>query len=145
MYEGSAVNKRTPPVQRGIQHVPYHSILKAFHFPSVIQFYQLQRNIEKSDTANHLYVLGLKLDKLSCTRKEFFDALLAENIQPQVHYIPVYYFPYYQGLGYKKGLCSVAESVYQRILSLPLYPLLKDSDVSDVIAAVKKVVEYYRK
>ena len=105
----------------------------------------LQKNIDKSDTSNHLYILGLNYEYLSCSRKEFFDALAAENVQPQVHYVPVYYFPYYQKLGYKRGLCPVAERVYDRILSIPLYPSLKDSDVSDVIAAVKKIVEYYRK
>lgn len=62
----------------------------------------------------------------------------AENIQCQVHYIPVYWFPYYQQLGYKKGLCPIAESVYEGIMSIPLYPKMTDQDVNDVIHAVKK-------
>lgn len=69
----------------------------------------------------------------------------AENIQCQVHYIPVYFFPYYQRLGYKKGLCPVAEKTYQRIMSIPLYPSLTDEDVDDVIKAITKIVNYYKK
>ncbi len=105
----------------------------------------VQKEIEKSDTTRHLYVIQLDFDKLSCTRREFFDAMAAENVQCQVHYVPVYLFPYYQKLGYKKGLCPVAEKIYKGIMSIPLYPLMSDEDVEDVIAAVKKVVEAYRK
>ena len=100
--------------------------------------------IPESDTSYHLYVLRLNTEKLSCDRQQFFDALSAENIQPQVHYIPVYWLKYYQDLGYKKGLCPVAEKVYSEILSIPIYPLMTDEDVCDVIKAVRKVVDYYR-
>ena len=69
----------------------------------------------------------------------------AENVQCQVHYIPVYYFPFYKRMGYEKGLCPVAEKVYEGIISIPLYPLLTDADVDDAIHAVKKIVNWYRK
>lgn len=101
--------------------------------------------IPESDTSYHLYVLRLNLERVKCDRKQFFDALSAENVQPQVHYIPVYWLKYYQELGYKKGLCPNAEKVYDEILSIPIYPLLTDDDAQDVIKAVRKVVEYYRK
>lgn len=105
----------------------------------------LQKEISQADTCRHLYIIQLDLEKLSCTRREFFDALAAENVQPQVMYIPVYWFPYYQKLGYERGLCPKAENLYSRILSLPLYPRMTDQDIADVIHAVKKVVENYRK
>ncbi len=105
----------------------------------------VQEEAEGADSCRHLYVLGLRLDKLSCDRRQFFDALSAENIQPQVHYIPTYYFPYYQGLGYKKGICPNAEAYYEGALSLPLYPKLSDEDVCDVIKAVTKICNYYVK
>ena len=84
-------------------------------------------------------------DRLRCTRREFFDALAAENILCQIHYIPVYWFPYYRKLGYDLGLCPNAEYVYKNIMSIPLYPALKDQDIKDVVHAVKKVVDNYRK
>ncbi len=105
----------------------------------------VQQEIPESDTCRHLYIIQLDLDKLTCTRREFFDAMSAENVQCQVHYVPVYWFPYYKSLGYKEGLCPNAEKVYKGIMSIPLYPKLSDEDVESVIKAVKKLVEYYHK
>lgn len=105
----------------------------------------VQKEIPASDTTRHLYILRLNLDKLTCTRREFFDALYAENTCPQVHYLPVYRHSYYEKLGYPKGLCPNAEKLYEEIMSIPLYPSLTDADVADVIHAVKKLIDYYRK
>ena len=105
----------------------------------------VQKEIPESDTTRHLYVIRLNPDKLTCDRRQFFDALRAENTVPQVHYLPVYWHSYYEKLGYKKGLCPNAEKYYEEAMSIPLYYSLSDEDVEDVIHAVKKVVEYYRK
>lgn len=105
----------------------------------------VQKEIMESDTCRHLYIIRLDLNKLSCTRREFYDAMSAENVQCQIHYVPVYWFPYYKHLGYKRGLCPNAEEVYKGIMSIPLYPKMTDQDVEDVICAVIKVVENYRK
>ena len=104
----------------------------------------VQKEIPESDTCRHLYIIRLDLSKLNCTRREFFDAMSAENIQCQVHYVPTYFFPYYKHLGYKEGLCPNAEEIYKGILSIPLYPTLSEKDTDDVIEAVKKIVDYYR-
>lgn len=93
----------------------------------------------------HIYVIYLKLEQLTVGRKEIFEALLKENIGVNVHYIPVYYQPYYQELGYQKGLCPIAEDVYERIITLPLFSSMSEADVDDVIAAVDKVISYYAK
>lgn len=115
---------------------------KAFEdMPEII----VQKEIPESETTRHLYIVQLNPEKLSCTRREFFDAMAAENVQCQVHYVPVYWFPYYQKLGYEKGLCPEAERIYKNIVSIPLYPMLTDEDVDTSIAAVKKVVNWYRK
>lgn len=103
----------------------------------------IQEEIPQSDTCRHLYILRLDLDKLNCTRLEFFNAMSAENIQCQIHYVPVYWFPYYQQMGYKKGECPNAEALYEGIMSIPLYPKMSDQDVEDVIHAVKKIVANY--
>ncbi len=105
----------------------------------------VQKEIPESDTCRHLYIIRLNFDRIQCTRLEFFNAMSAENVQCQVHYIPVYWFPYYEQLGYHRGLCPNAEMVYEGIMSIPLYPSLTDQDVEDVIRAVKKVAEYYAK
>ena len=105
----------------------------------------VQKEIPESDTTRHLYVIRLNKALLKCSRAQFFEAMTAENVVPQVHYVPVYWFPYYRSKGYEKGLCPIAEDVYSGIMSIPLYPKMEDADVDDTIHAVRKVVENYRK
>lgn len=105
----------------------------------------VQEELEGSDSTRHLYILRINPEKLSIDRKQFFDAMAAENIMCNVHYIPIYLQPYYEKLGYQPGLCPKAEKLYQEMMSLPLYYAMSDQDVEDVIAAVRKIVDYYRK
>ena len=103
----------------------------------------VQREIPESDTTRHLYILRLVPEKLCIDRRRFFEALAAENVCCNVHYIPTYYFPYYEKLGYRRGLCPNAEKLYEEIISLPLYYAMSDEDVESVIRAVKKIAAYY--
>ena len=105
----------------------------------------VQQEIPESDTTRHLYILRIRPELLTIDRKGFFEAMGAENICCNVHYIPVYRHPYYEKLGYKEGLCPNAEKLYHEMMSLPLYYSLTDQDVDDVIMAVRKIVDYYKK
>jgi perosamine synthetase len=103
---------------------------------------------EKSDvkSAYHLYMIQLKLERINATRKQIFDALRAENIGVHVHYIPVHLHLYYmQQFGFKKGDFPIAEKYYEQCLTIPVFPQMTKEDVHDVIFAVKKVMNYYRK
>lgn len=91
----------------------------------------------------HIYMIKLDCKRLKAGRKEVFDALTAENIGVNVHYLPVYMHPYYRKLGYEKGICPVAEELYKNIITIPLHPLMTDNDANDVVKAVKKVIGYY--
>ena len=74
-------------------------------------------------------------------RRRLFDGLRERNILAQVHYMPVYWHPYYQRThDYPLGLCPVAESLYSGCLSLPCYPALTDSQQDEVISAVRALV-----
>lgn len=95
--------------------------------------------------AYHLYVIQLNTERLSADRAVIFRSLRAEGIGVNVHYIPVHWHPYYQRLGYKKGECQVAESAYERIISLPMFAAMTDRDIEDVIKAVNKVISAYRR
>lgn len=106
---------------------------------------QIQEEIPQSDTTRHLYILRLRSELMNCDRRQFFDALHEEGISSQVHYLPVYWHSYYEKLGYQKGLCPNAEKYYSEVMSLPLYYSLTDKDVEDVIHAVKKVIDFYKK
>ena len=105
----------------------------------------VQKEIPESDTVRHLYIIQLNSDMLTCSRREIFEALQAEGVGVNVHYIPVYSFPYYQKLGYRMGECPKAEHLYERIISIPLYYSLTDAEQDKVIKAVKKVIVYYRR
>lgn len=105
----------------------------------------VQQEIPESDTTRHLYILRIRPEMLMIDRKGFFEAMAAENICCNVHYIPVYWHPYYQKLGYRKGICPNAEKLYEEMMSLPIYYSMTDQDVDDVIAAVRKIVWYYKK
>lgn len=91
-------------------------------------------------SAYHLYVLQIDFKKICKTRRQLFDYMRENNILLQVHYIPVYLQPYYQQLGYKKGICPKAEDFYQREISLPLYPSMRNTDVKYVI---NTILEYF--
>lgn len=72
--------------------------------------------------AYHLYVVRTP------NRDTLFRRLRANGIGANVHYVPVHLHPYYQHLGYTKGLCPVAEAAYEEILTLPLWPgMTKDT------------------
>ena len=106
---------------------------------------RLPVSLENRESAWHLYVIRLELDRLRVGRETIFQALRAENIGVNVHYIPVPWHPYYQRLGYSKGHWPVAESAYEEIISLPMWPGMINQDVADTIAAVRKVLFAYRK
>ena len=86
----------------------------------------------------HLYPILLKEKS---KRKRIFIKLREKGLGVQVHYIPVYYHPVYQKLGYKKGLCPNAEDFYSREISIPMYPSLTDEEVESVIKIVFEVFE----
>ncbi len=113
-------------------------------FGKLPQLY-VQKEIPESDTTRHLYILRIVPERLEIDRRQFFDALWAENVCCNVHYIPTYYFPYYERLGYRKGICPNAEKLYEEMISLPLYYAMSEQDVEDVIRAVTKIAMYYGK
>jgi len=91
--------------------------------------------------AYHLYVVRLDLAKLRTTRAEMFAALRAEGIGVNVHYIPVHLHPFYrERFGTGPGLCPAAETAYEQLITLPIFPAMTDKDVSDVLIAVSKVM-----
>jgi len=96
-------------------------------------------------SAWHLYLISLDPGRLRAGRKELFEALRAENIAVNVHYLPVFYHPFYRLRGFSSGSCACprAEKLYKSIISLPLYPAMSDRDVFDVIKAVQRVIDHY--
>jgi dTDP-4-amino-4,6-dideoxygalactose transaminase len=93
------------------------------------------------DSAWHLYVLRLNLERLALSRNRFIEELKTRNIGTSVHFIPVHFHPYYRDrYGWKPDDFPVASREFERIVSLPLHPGLEDRDAEDVIHAVLSVV-----
>jgi len=91
--------------------------------------------------AYHLYVVRLDLEKIGKTRQDVFGRLRAAGVGVNVHYIPVHFHPFYRRrFGTSRGLCPVAESAYERILSLPMYAGLTEQDQQTVIQALRDLV-----
>lgn len=86
----------------------------------------------------HLYIL--RLAGSNPLRRKVFEELRQNGIGVQVHYLPVYFHPYYRKLGYKPGLCPRAEDYYQRAFSIPLFPAMADEDVQRVVESVEAAV-----
>jgi len=91
----------------------------------------------------HIFPILLDLEHICTDRDTILAALRAEGIGATVHYVPAYWHPYYQKLGYRRGLCPRAEAAYERLLTLPLFPAMTDADVDDVVTALAKVLEHY--
>lgn len=73
-------------------------------------------------------------------RRQVFDYLRSYGVMVQVNYMPIYWHPVYRDLGYKKGLCPVAERYYESEISLPMYSGLKPSNQDKVIDLVRKAI-----
>jgi perosamine synthetase len=94
----------------------------------------------------HLYPIRLDLTRLAAGRAQVFQALRAENIGVNVHYIPVHRHPYYRDrFGYKGGEYPVAEAAYECLISLPMFHGMTESDIDDVIHALGKVVAHFER
>ncbi|KKL08153.1 hypothetical protein LCGC14_2578710, partial [marine sediment metagenome] len=91
----------------------------------------------------HLYVIQLDINNLKVDRDYIFKALREENIGVTVHYIPVHYHSYYQNkFGLKKGILPNVEWLYPKLLTIPIFPKMKDDDVYDVIKNIGVNVHY---
>jgi dTDP-4-amino-4,6-dideoxygalactose transaminase len=94
----------------------------------------------------HLYIIRLNLERLTCDRSQFVEQLREHNIGTSVHFIPLHLHPYYrQEYGFEPNDFPVALGVYERVISLPIYPGMSDEDVDDVVEAVRSVAEKNRR
>ncbi len=96
--------------------------------------------ISKGKVGWHLYAARINFDALGTTRKAVMDKLKERGIGTQVHYIPVHTQQYYTGL-YGKKVLEGAKTYYERTLSLPLFPTMKDEDVLYVVEQLEECLK----
>jgi dTDP-4-amino-4,6-dideoxygalactose transaminase len=73
-------------------------------------------------------------------RREAYDRMRAAGIGVQVNYLPVYWHPVFEDLGYRRGECPRAEAFYAEELSLPLYPDLTEADQDRVVEELRTIM-----
>jgi perosamine synthetase len=94
----------------------------------------------------HLFVIQLNLERLKINRNQFVEALREKEIGTSVHFIPLHLHPYYRDkFGYEPEDFPNASAAFDRIVSLPIYPGMTEGNVRDVIVAVRKLIQEYRR
>lgn len=102
--------------------------------------------IKEGISSWHLYPLKLNIESLSITRDEFINKLDEEGIKTSVHFIPLYRFSYFmRRFGDLSARFPHSEWVYEREVSLPLYPSMTDGDVDYVIENVIAIAKRYKR
>ena len=111
----------------------YNELLKGL--PVVIPF-----QLEGTYSGLHLYVIRLKLDSISKSRKQIFKELRAGGVGVNIHYIPVHTQPYYRSMGFKIGDFPESEKYYSQAISLPMYPDFSEDDQNKVVDILASIV-----
>ena len=93
---------------------------------------------QDSYSGRHLYVVRVKLAEIHRSRREIFEALRADGVGVNLHYIPVYRQPYYERMAFTVGYCQEAEQYYDEAISLPLYPGLTEASCDQVINSLRE-------
>jgi perosamine synthetase len=98
------------------------------------------------ESAWHLFVVRLALERLAIDRARVIEELHARGIGTSVHFIPLHLHPYYRRtLGTGPGSFPGAEDLFRRCVSLPLHPALASADVDRVVEALRDVLGRHRR
>ncbi|EIY9462294.1 UDP-4-amino-4,6-dideoxy-N-acetyl-beta-L-altrosamine transaminase [Vibrio vulnificus] len=101
----------------------------------------LPYQLENTYSGLHLYVIRLRLDKLSLTHKEVFDALRGKGIGVNLHYIPVHTQPYYEKMGFREGDFPESERYYREAISLPMFHTMSTDQQDEVVRVLSEVLK----
>jgi len=101
----------------------------------------IPHQIEDSFSSRHLYVIRLKLDKISLSHKEVFNKLRENGIGVNLHYIPVHLHPYYRDLGFTKGQFPISETYYRDAISIPLFSSMTTNQQDEVINILTSILK----
>ena len=94
------------------------------------------------NSSYHLYVILIDFQKIGISKNTFIKKLLEKGIGSQVHYIPINQQLYYKGIGYGSEETPVMDNYYEKCLSIPLYPGLKNKDIEMVSANILNLIKW---
>jgi dTDP-4-amino-4,6-dideoxygalactose transaminase len=113
---------------------------------SALDAYRTPRVASDVQHAWHLYVILVEPDVLKIHRDQVMEELRQRGIGTAVHFIPLHLHPYYQRVwGYRPDQFPVAESYFERCISLPIYPGMSDGDVDRVVESLKDIASRFRR
>jgi dTDP-4-amino-4,6-dideoxygalactose transaminase len=112
----------------------YHELLQ--DIPQI----ELPVTLENVTHAWHLYTILL----IGIKRDAVFSYLKSHNIGVNLHYIPTYHLSYYRKFHPEKfSLYPVTEDVFNNILTLPLYPELREEDIQFIVETLKNAIQQF--
>jgi perosamine synthetase len=113
---------------------------------SALDAYRTPRVAPHVQHAWHLYVILVEPAVLRIHRDQVIEELRQRGIGTAVHFIPLHLHPYYQRVwGYRPGQFVVAESYFERCISLPIYPSMSDGDVDRVVESLNEIARKFRR
>lgn len=117
-----------------------HSLMQQYNTALSALPITLPKQMDNTYTACHLYIIRLNLNEITLTHRQVFEALRGKGVGVNLHYIPVYKQPYYQNMDYMGGRYPNAESYYAEAISLPIFSLMSDDDLSKVVRDLKDIL-----
>ena len=94
----------------------------------------------------HLFPVKLRLAKLEIDRNGFIAELKEAGVGCSVHWRPLHLHPYYaETFGWKAEDLPAASAVWERIVTLPLFPAMTESEHEYVVAVIQRICERYRR
>jgi len=139
---GLAQLKRADDFQRRRSEIA-RAYNEAFRAEECLQAAYVEPGIEH---AWHLYVLRLRPELMRIGRNQFVEMLRERGVGCSVHCIPLHTMHYYQrNYGYRDTDFPVANDIYRRCLSLPIYAAMTDDDLNYVIETVLAIARENRR
>jgi dTDP-4-amino-4,6-dideoxygalactose transaminase len=90
----------------------------------------------------HLFPIRLQLDQLSIARNQFIEELKQQGVGCSVHWRPLHLHPYYQEtFGLRAEDFPVATALWQRLISLPIFPGMRSDEIEHVVETVKAICQ----
>jgi len=116
---------------------------EGFRDNELLRLYKIK---EDRISSYHLYPVELNLNKLTINRTQFIDELKEKGIGVSVHFIPLYRHPYYQRtFNLESEKYPVSESIYPALITLPIWPGMKISQIEQVIDNVNSLMKKFTK
>lgn len=113
-----------------------------------LPLYLPPKQVHRGKHGHHLFTVQLDLDSMNVDRDFILNALISEGIGTGIHYKAIHEHPYYNKFNWKDGEGKDFPNsrwISERTISLPMSSKLSDKDVEDVITAVTKIINYYKK